>query len=67
MQKYVLYRTIGSGAVFIILGVVVLLFGNTINQGMPKEIRIILAVVLVFYGVYRLLRGFTKAKIENEE
>jgi cytochrome c biogenesis protein CcdA len=67
MQKYVFYRSIGAGAVFMILGIVVLLFGNNINQGMPKEIRIILAVILILYGVYRIVRGFTKARMENEE
>jgi len=67
MQKYALYRTIASGAVFVILGIVVLLFGKTINQGMPKEVRVILSVVLILYGVYRFVRGWTKARIENEE
>jgi uncharacterized membrane protein len=65
MYKYAKYRSVFLGIVFIIFGICVFLFGHQINQGLPKEVKVVLSVFLILYGLYRVIRGLPKAIEKN--
>ena len=66
MQKLMVYIGYTAGVIFIMLGIAVMLtdlFPTTINE----QVKIIFGVVMILYGIYRIIIITLKQKSRTDE
>lgn len=62
-MKYIAYS---AGAIFILLGLV-LLFTNITPVYFPSQFKVVMGMVLFLYGIFRIVVTLFKQRRQNEE
>jgi uncharacterized membrane protein HdeD (DUF308 family) len=65
MQKIMTYVALVAGVLFILFGIVLLVMNNLII-GMLPQYRIMMGIVFILYGAFRLVNVYTKRQRQNE-
>jgi len=65
MQKIMIYVALTAGVLFILFGIVLLVMKSLII-GMPQQYRIIMGIVFILYGLFRLVNVYTKRQRQDE-
>ena len=65
MQKIITYIALTAGVLFILFGIVLLVSKNLII-GMPSQYRIMMGIVFILYGAFRLVNVYTKRQRKDE-
>ncbi|MBA4251040.1 MAG: hypothetical protein C0425_06325 [Chlorobiaceae bacterium] len=60
------YFGLGAGIVFFILGFVVL-FSNILADHLPAQFKVMMGIVLIMYGLYRIISTLTRIKMEKRD
>ena len=63
IMKYIAYS---AGAIFILLGIIVL-FSNITPVYLPSQFKVILGMVLFLYGIFRIVVTIFKQRKQNEK
>jgi uncharacterized membrane protein len=65
MQKIMIYVALTAGVLFILFGIVLLAMKSLII-GMPQQYRIMMGIVFILYGLFRLVNVYTKRQRQDE-
>ena len=65
MQKIMTYVALTAGVLFILFGIVILVFKNLII-GMPQQYKVIMGIVFILYGIFRLVNVYNKRQRQDE-
>jgi pilus assembly protein TadC len=65
MQKIMIYVALTAGVLFILFGIVLLVMKSLII-GMPQQYRIMMGIVFILYGLFRLVNLYTKKQRHDE-
>jgi uncharacterized membrane protein HdeD (DUF308 family) len=66
MQKIMIYIAYTAGALFILFGLA-FLFTNFIPSYMPPIFKVMMGIIFILYGIFRIVTTFFKRRQENEE
>ena len=66
MQKVMLYIGYAAGTVFILLGLGIL-FTNLLPPYLPIQFKVMMGVVLILYGIFRIISTLFKNKKNDEK
>ena len=65
MQKIMIYVALTAGVLFILFGIVLLVMKSLII-GMPQQYRIMMGIIFILYGLFRLVNVYTKKQNHDE-
>jgi len=65
MQKIMTYIALTAGVLFILFGIAILVIKNLL-VGMPQQYKVMMAIVFILYGVFRLVNVYTKRQRKDE-
>jgi uncharacterized membrane protein len=65
MQKIMTYIALTAGVLFILFGIVILVIKDLL-VGMPQQYKVMMAIVFILYGVFRLVNVYTKRQRKDE-
>jgi prepilin signal peptidase PulO-like enzyme (type II secretory pathway) len=65
MQKIMTYVALTAGVLFILFGIVLLVMKSLII-GMPQQYRIMMGIIFILYGLFRLINVYTKRQRQDE-
>lgn len=61
MHNFLRYFALLIAALFILCGIIIL-FTNIISSRLPEQFRIIMGIVLILYGIFRIVVTLSKKK-----
>jgi len=65
MQKIMTYIALTAGVLFILFGIAILVIKNLL-VGMPIQFKIMMGIVFILYGLFRLVNVYTKRQRRDE-
>lgn len=66
MQKVMMYIGYAAGVIFILLGLGIF-FTNLMPSYLPSQFKVMMGVVLILYGAFRIISTLFKNKRNDEE
>lgn len=66
MQKVMMYIGYAAGVIFIFLGLGIF-FTNLMPSYLPVQFKVMMGVVLILYGIFRIISTLFKSKRNDEE
>ncbi|MFA7227792.1 MAG: hypothetical protein WC061_02055 [Melioribacteraceae bacterium] len=67
MQKVMKYLAYATGTIFLLLGAVILFTNIFEMRQLPDQFRLMLGVVLILYGFFRIVSTVFKKPPKNEK
>jgi len=65
MQKIMTYIAITAGVLFILFGIAILVLKNLLLE-MPTSYKVIMGIVFILYGLFRLINVYNKRQRQDE-
>lgn len=66
MQKVMVYIGYAAGTIFVLLGLGIL-FTKLMPSYLPSQFKVMMGVVLILYGIFRIISTLFKNKRNDEE
>lgn len=66
MQKVMMYIGYAAGTIFVLLGLGIL-FTKLMPSYLPAQFKVMMGVVLILYGIFRIISTLFKNKRNDEE